>query len=84
VKYYCFDVHAPSGEKSDDSKDSVCEELDRVLGHFPKYHTKILSGEFDAKLRREDIFKPTIRNDILYQDNNDNVFRIINFATSKN
>jgi len=35
-------VHAPSEEKSDESKDSFYEELEQVFDHFPKYHTKIL------------------------------------------
>ena len=30
------------------------------------------------------IFKPTIRNDSLRQDSNDNGVRMVNFATSKN
>jgi len=38
-------VHAPSEEKSDDSKDSFYEELEQVFDHFPKYHTKILLGD---------------------------------------
>ena len=29
-------VHATSGEKSDDSKDSFYEELHQVFDHFPK------------------------------------------------
>jgi hypothetical protein len=40
-----LNVHAPSEEKSDDSKDSFYEELEQVLSHFPKYHTKILLGD---------------------------------------
>jgi len=32
--------------------------LDRVFYQFPKYHMKILLGDFSAKLGREDIFKP--------------------------
>jgi len=35
-------------------------------------------------LGREDIFKPTIGNDSLHQDRNDNGLRTINFATSIN
>jgi exonuclease III len=31
-------VHAPSEEKSDESKDSFYEELEQVFDHFPKYH----------------------------------------------
>jgi len=53
VKYRCFDMHAPSEEKSADSKDSFYEELDRVWYHFPEYHMKILLGDFNAKLGRE-------------------------------
>ena len=33
---------------------------------------------------RKDIFKPTIENKSLHQDNNDNRFRKVNIATSKN
>jgi len=84
VKYHCFDMRAPTEDKSDDSKDSFYKELDRVLDHFPKYHMKILLGDFNAKLGREDIFKPTVRNEILHQDSNDNGVRIVNFPTSKN
>jgi len=53
-------VHAPSEEKSDESKDSFYEELEQVFDHFPKYHMKILLGDFNAKVGRENVFKPTI------------------------
>jgi len=76
--------HAPSEEKSDESKESFYEELEQVSDHFPKYHTKILLGDFNAKVRRENIFKPTTGNEKLRQDSNDNGVRIVNFATSKN
>ena len=79
-----LNVHATSEEKSDDSKDSFYEELEQVFGHFPKYHMKILLGDFNAKVGRENIFKPTIGNDSLHQNSNDNGVRIVNFATSKN
>jgi len=34
-------------------------------------------------LRRENIFKPTIGNESLHQDSNDDGARLINFTTSK-
>ena len=40
-----LNVHAPSGEKSDDSKYSFYEELEQVFDHFPRYHMKILLGD---------------------------------------
>jgi hypothetical protein len=42
------------------------------------------SVDFSAKLGREDSFHPTIRNDSLRQDSNDNGVRIVNFAASNN
>jgi hypothetical protein len=44
-----------------DIKDSFYEELGCVFDQFPRYGMKILLGDFNAKLGREDIFKPTIR-----------------------
>ena len=52
-----LNVHAPSEEKSDDSKDSFYEELEQVfLYNFLKYHMKIILGDFNAKVGRENIF----------------------------
>jgi len=76
-------VKAPSEEKTDDSKHSCYELLVQVLNHFSKYHTKILL-DCEAKLRRDDIFNPTVRNDSLHQDINHKGVRVANFATSKN
>jgi len=79
-----LNVHAPSEEKSDELKDIFYEGLEQVFDHFPKYHMKILLGDFNAKVGRERIFKPTIGNESLHQYSNDNGVRIVNFATSKN
>ena len=79
-----LNVHAPSEDKCDDSKDSFYEELEQVFDHFPRYHMKILLGDLNAKVGGENIFKPTIGNESLHQDRNDNGVRIVNFATSKN
>jgi len=45
---------------------------------------KMLLGDFNAKVGRENIFKPTIGQESLHQDRNDNGIRLVNFATSKN
>jgi hypothetical protein len=44
----------------------------------------ILLGDFNAKVETENIFKPTIGNESLHQDNDDNDVRIVNIATLKN
>jgi hypothetical protein len=79
-----LNAYAPTEEKGGDSKDSFYEELEGVFDNFPKYHMKILLGDFNANVGREDTFKPTTGNESLHQDSNDNGVRVVNFATSKN
>jgi exonuclease III len=79
-----LNVHAQTEDKTDEVKDSFYEELERVFDTFPKYHMKILLGDFNAKVGREDILKPTIWNESLYEISKDNGVRVVNFATSKN
>jgi hypothetical protein len=43
-------VHAPSELKSDNLKYSFYEELEQIFDNYPKYHIKILYGDFNAKL----------------------------------
>jgi hypothetical protein len=45
---------------------------------------KILLGDFNSKVGREDIFKLAIGNESLHEISNDNGVRVVNFATSKN
>jgi hypothetical protein len=44
---------------------------------------KIPLEDFNSKLGRGDIFKPTIGNESLHQDGNDNGVSVVNPATSK-
>jgi hypothetical protein len=45
---------------------------------------KILLGDFNAKVSREDIFKPTTGNESLHKISNDNGVRLVNSAIPKN
>jgi hypothetical protein len=76
-------MHAPSEDKDDDIKDSFYEELEQVFDQFPRYHMKILVGDFIANVGREDIFKQIIGNESLHEADNDNGVRVVNFETSK-
>jgi hypothetical protein len=80
---FILNVHAPTEDKDDDIKDSFYEELEQVFEHFLGYYTKILLGDFNAKVGREDIFKPINGNESLHEASNDNGIRVVN-ATSKN
>jgi hypothetical protein len=72
-------MHAPTGDRSADSKGSFYEELEQGCDHSPKYH--ILLTLFNAKLEKEYISKPMTGNGSLHEDSNDNGVRIVNFTT---
>jgi hypothetical protein len=77
-------MHAPCEDKGDDVKDSFYEELGHVFDWFPRYNMKILLGDLNAKVGRENIFKPTTGNESLHEISNDNGVRVVNFAKYKN
>jgi endonuclease/exonuclease/phosphatase family metal-dependent hydrolase len=79
-----LNVHVLTEDKDNDIMDSFYEELEQVFDQFPKNHMKILVGDFNAKVGRENIFKPIIGNESLHEASNDNGVRVVNFATSKN
>jgi hypothetical protein len=72
-------VNPPTEDKDDDIKDSFYEQLEQIFDQFPRYHMKILLGDFNAKVGREDIFKPIIGNKSLHEARNDNGVRFCNF-----
>jgi hydroxypyruvate isomerase len=72
-----LNVLAPTEDKTDDVKDSFYEELEHIFNKFPKYHMNILLGDLNAKVGREDIFKPTIGNESLHKIINDNGVRVV-------
>jgi hypothetical protein len=47
-----LNVHAPTGDKIDDVKDSFYEELECMFDKFHKCHMKILLRDFSVKVGR--------------------------------
>jgi hypothetical protein len=78
-----LNVHVPCEDKEDDVKDSFYEEIGSVFDQLPRYDMKILLGDLNVKVGMENIFKPTIGNESLYEISNDNGVRVVNIATSK-
>ena len=59
-----INAHAPIEDKDDFIKDSFYEELEQNFDQFPRYHLKILLGDFNAKTGQEDIFTLTIGKEV--------------------
>jgi len=78
-----LNVHPTSEEKSANSKESFYEELESIFDYSLQYHMEMISGNFNRKMGRENIFKPTTRNESLHQDSKDSGDGIVNFATPR-
>jgi hypothetical protein len=50
-----LNVHVPTEDKIDDVNDSCYDELECIFNKFPKYHKKILLGDYNATEGGEDI-----------------------------
>jgi len=72
-------AHVPKEEKSDVSKDRLCEVTEVVFYQFPRYSVKILLGHFNPKLGKRYISKPTCGSEILYEQAITII--LLNFAT---
>jgi hypothetical protein len=77
-----LNVHVPTENNIDEMKASFYEELECIFNKFHKYCTKILL-DFNAKVGKVDIFKPTIGNESSHKITNDNGVWVADFATSK-
>jgi exonuclease III len=80
-----LNVHAPCEGKSYvyDLKNSFYEEIGSVFDQFSRYDMIFFGGEFNTNVGREDIFKPTIWNEISQEIIYDNGVRVVNFAIYK-
>jgi len=63
-------------------EDSFYEALEHIFNEFPKYHMKILLGNFSVKVGREG--SQTVNNESLHKISHDDKVRVVKSATSKN
>ena len=82
-RYVFINVHCPTEDKEEEAKDLYYETLEQVIDQFASYDTRIVLGDFNAKIGREEMFRPTIGKESLHEASNDNGIRVINFAAAK-
>jgi exonuclease III len=54
--YSLICAHSPTGDKTDEEKDSFYDELDEIYGECPKRDCKIIIGDMNAKVGKEQIY----------------------------
>lgn len=82
ISFIC--AHAPTEEKDETTKDQFYSQLELVYDELPKADIKILLGDFNAKIGREEQFYRTVGNNSLHRVSNKNGLRVIDFASSRN
>jgi hypothetical protein len=80
--YSLFSAHAPTEDKDPSEKDMFYDLLEKEYDKCPKHDIKVILGDFNAKVGREEGLKPVIGNESLHDVSNDNGLRLITFSTS--
>lgn len=78
-----LNAYAPTEQADDEAKDSFYKDLETAFDQIPDYDTKIVIGDFNAKVGREEAYQPTIGLFSKHPVSNDNGLRLISFASSK-
>ncbi|VVC27148.1 Endonuclease/exonuclease/phosphatase,Reverse transcriptase domain [Cinara cedri] len=77
-------AYAPTESGNEETKDAFYEELEQVYDALPGHCIKLLLGDMNAQVGKENAYKATIGKHSLHDRSNDNGIRLINFAISKN
>lgn len=79
-----INAHAPIEDANDEIKEEFYDSLARTYDECPTNDIKIIAGDFNAKIGKEDAFGQTIGKHSLHEESNDNGVRTITFAASRN
>ena len=58
--YSLINAYAPTNDKPDDVKDEFYERQDKTYGECPKHDVKLVIGDADAQVGREEFFRPVL------------------------
>ena len=78
-----INVHAPTNKEMEEVKEELYNLLEQNTNQIANSDIKILLGDFNAKVDKDDIYKPTIGNETLHNETNNNGIKIIQFTISK-
>lgn len=81
--YSLINVHAPHNERPEPDKDEYYEALTNAYDECPAHDVKIVLGDFNAKVGKEEVYRPTIGKYSLHDTTNENGERMVFFAAGR-
>jgi len=76
-------VHAPTNEKTEEVKEELYNLLEQNINQIANSDIKIIFGDFNAKVGKEDIYKPTVGTESLHKVTNNTGIKMIQFTISE-
>ena len=80
--YSIINAHAPTEDKDDEEKDKFYLELETVYSQCPRCDIKIVLGDFNAKVGKEESNYPYAGRNGLHEEHNGNGYKLVQFATA--
>jgi hypothetical protein len=77
-----INVHAPHNGRPDKEKDDFYSLLEKTYNERPRHDIRIVIGDLNAQVGREEEFRPTIGKFSMHPESNENGLRLINFAAA--
>ena len=78
-----INVHAPTNEKKKEVKEKFYNLLEQNVNQIANSYIKIILGDFNEKVGKEHIHKPTTGNENLHNETNNNRIKMIQSTISK-
>ena len=78
-----INVHSPTNKKTEEIKEEFYNLLEQNMNQIAGSDIKIILGDFNAKVGKESIYKPTFGNESLHNETNNNRIKMIHFTILK-
>jgi hypothetical protein len=82
--YSAINAHAPTEDKDDEEKDNFYLELETIYSQCSKHDIKIVPGDINAKVGKEENNYPFAGRNGLHEECNGNGYKLVQFVAATN